>query len=116
MSLKPSQQTHPSGVRPRNQRNTSQASRSSPGRLPNSLVSLIEQDAPLQNNSLLVLMYGSFQTQLEPQTQEGVGSWLKERIRTHGLPSLVRFGSRHRAQVFCPDQFKSWLEPLAAEA
>jgi hypothetical protein len=79
-------------------------------------VSLIEQDAPLQTNSLLVLMYSSFQTQLEPETKLGVGSWLKERIRTHGLPSLVRFGSRHRAQVFCPDQFKSWLEPLAAEA
>lgn len=116
MSLKPSQQTHPSGARSRNQRNTSQASRSSHSRLPHSLVALIEQDAPLQANSLLVLMYSSFQTQLEPETKLGVGSWLKERIRTHGLPSLVRFGSRHRAQVLCQDQFKSWLEPLAAEA
>ena len=77
---------------------------------------LIEQDAPLQNHNLLVLMYGSFQSEMMPQERQGVGSWLKERIQKHGLPSLVRFGSHRRAQVFSRTQFQAWLEPLVAES
>lgn len=70
----------------------------------------------MQANGLLILMYGSFQTEMTPQATQGVGSWLKERVQKHGLPSLVRFGNRRRAQVFCRDQFQAWLEPLTAEA
>lgn len=61
-------------------------------------------------------MYGSFQSEMGPQERQGVGSWLKERIQKHGLPSLVRFGSHRRAQVFSRTQFQAWLEPLAAES
>ncbi|MBW4522842.1 MAG: hypothetical protein KME16_24660 [Scytolyngbya sp. HA4215-MV1] len=77
-----------------------------------SLTRLIEQDAPLQTHSLLVLMYGPFQAEMAPEAGQGVASWIKDCLRKHGLPSLVRFDYRRRAQVFRRDQFQSWLEPL----
>lgn len=76
------------------------------------LTSLIEQDAPLQSHSGLVLMYGPFQAEMVPEHGQGVASWLRECVRKHGLPSLVRYDYRHRAQVFRRDQFQPWLEPL----
>ncbi len=77
-----------------------------------SLTTLIEQDAPLQSQSGLVLMYGPFQAELLPQERQGVASWIQECVRKHGIPSLVRFDYRRRAQVFRRDQFQPWLEPL----
>jgi hypothetical protein len=79
------------------------------------LTSLIERDAPLQANSVLVLMYGPFQAEMVPQEGQGVASWLKECVRKHGIPSLVRFDYRHRAQIYRRDQFQPWLEPLISK-
>lgn len=84
------------------------AARFSSSFLPN----LIEQNAPLKTNTSLVLMYGPFQAEMGAESRQGVASWISECIRKHGLPSLVRFDHRHRAQVFRRDQFQPWLEPL----
>ena len=84
-----------------------------PARSPHpSLPRLIEQDAPLQTNTQIVLMYGPFQAELLPEAGQGVASWLKECVRKHGLPSLLRFDYRRKAQIFRRDQFEPWLEPL----
>jgi hypothetical protein len=80
-----------------------------------SLTTLIERDAPLQAHSVLVLMYGPFQAEMVPQEGQGVASWLKECVRKHGIPSLLRFDYRHRAQIFRRDQFQPWLEPLMTQ-
>lgn len=76
------------------------------------LTQLIEQDAPLKTHSGLVLMYGPFQAEMQPEAGQGVASWLTECVRKHGLPSLVRYDYRYRAQIFRRDQFQPWLEPL----
>jgi hypothetical protein len=81
-----------------------------------SLTKLIEQDAPLFTHSQLVLMYGPFQTEMAPEAGQGVASWMKDCIRQYGLPSLVRFDYRRRAQIFRRDQFQPWLEPLMEQA
>ncbi len=78
----------------------------------NTLASLIDQDAPLQTHSGLVLMYGPFQVEMQSAEGLGVASWIRECVRKHGLPSLVRYDFRHRAQVYRRDQFQPWLEPL----
>ncbi|NDJ15728.1 hypothetical protein [Myxacorys almedinensis] len=80
------------------------------------LTALIERDAPLQSHSHLVLMYGPFQTEMVPEAGQGVASWIKDCIRRHGLPSLVRFDYHRRAQIFRRDQFQPWLEPLIDQA
>lgn len=80
-----------------------------------SLTTLIERDAPLQAHSGLVLMYGPFQAELLPQEGRGVASWLKDCVHKHGIPSLVRFDYRRRAQIFRRDQFQPWLEPLLSK-
>ncbi|MGI0492879.1 hypothetical protein ACN4EG_13940 [Alkalinema pantanalense CENA528] len=77
-----------------------------------SLTQLIEQDAPLGNHNHLVLMYGPFQAELVPEIGQGVATWLKDCIHKHGLPSLVRFDYRRRAQVFRRDQFQPWFDQL----
>ena len=77
-----------------------------------SLTSLIERNAPLQAHSMLVLMYGPFQAEMVPEAGQGVASWLTDCVRKHGIPSLLRFDYRRRAQVFRRDQFQPWLEPL----
>jgi hypothetical protein len=89
------------------------ANRTSPLQL--SLTRLIEQDAPLQTNTVLVLMYGPFQAAMAPEAGQGVASWIKECLRKHGLPSLLRFDYRHRAQIFRRDQFQPWIEQLIVE-
>jgi hypothetical protein len=78
----------------------------------NTLASLIEQDAPLQSHSGLVLMYGPFQSEMQPTAGVGIASWIRECLSKHGLPSLVRYDYRRRAQVYRRDQFQPWLEPL----
>ncbi|NJP09410.1 MAG: hypothetical protein HC866_07930 [Leptolyngbyaceae cyanobacterium RU_5_1] len=83
---------------------------------PTGLTGLIEQDAPLKTDSTLVLMYGPFQAEMVPNNGQGVASWLRECVRKHGLPSLVRFDQRRRAQVFRRDQFQPWLEPLLSKS
>ena len=85
---------------------------SRPANTKTSLAKLIEQDAPLQTSSQLVLMYGPFQTEMLPEAGQGVASWIKDCLRKHGLPSLVRFDYRRRAQIFRRDEFQPWLEPL----
>ena len=80
------------------------------------LTRLIELDAPLQAHSHLVLMYGPFQTEMAAEAGQGVASWIKDCIRQHGLPSLVRFDYHRRAQIFRRDQFQPWLEPLMDQA
>jgi hypothetical protein len=60
-------------------------------------------------------MYGPFQAEMVPQEGQGVASWLKECVRKHGIPSLVRFDYRHRAQIYRRDQFQPWLEPLISK-
>ena len=80
-----------------------------------SLTSLIERDAPLQAHSMLVLMYGPFQAEMVPEEGQGVASWLRECVRKHGIPSLLRFDYRRRAQVFRRDQFQPWLETLLTQ-
>ncbi len=89
-----------------------ESNRSRPANTKTSLTKLIEQDAPLQTNSQLVLMYGPFQTEMLPEAGQGVASWIKDCLRKHGLPSLVRFDYRRRAQIFRRDEFQPWLEPL----
>jgi hypothetical protein len=80
------------------------------------LVNLIEQDAPLNTHSTLVLMYGPFQAEMGAEDQQGVASWLRDCVHKHGLPSLVRFDYRRRAQVFRRDQFQPWLEPFLSKS
>ncbi len=79
------------------------------------LTNLIEQDAPLNTHSTLVLMYGPFQAAMAGENGQGVASWLRDCVHKHGLPSLVRFDYRHRAQVFRRDQFQPWLEPFLSK-
>lgn len=81
-----------------------------------SLTRLIEQDAPLFSHSQLVLMYGFFQAQMSAEANQGVASWIRDCIRQYGVPSLVRFDSHRRAQIFRRDQFQPWLEPLMDQA
>jgi hypothetical protein len=80
------------------------------------LTRLIEQDAPLFSHSQLVLMYGFFQAEMTSEVNQGVASWIKDCIRQHGLPSLVRFDSHRRAQIFRRDQFQPWLDSLTDQA
>jgi hypothetical protein len=80
-----------------------------------SLATLIERDAPLQTHNGLVLMYGPFQAEMLPAQEQGVASWLRECVRKHGIPSLLRFDYGRRAQVFRRDQFQPWLEPLLSK-
>ena len=80
------------------------------------LTKLIELDAPLYTHSHLVLMYGPFQTVMAPEEGQGVASWIRDCVRKHGLPSLVRFDYHRRAQIFRRDQFQPWLEPLIDQA
>lgn len=80
------------------------------------LTRLIEQDAPLFSHSQLVLMYGFFQAEMSAEANLGVASWIKDCIRQYGLPSLVRFDSHRRAQIFRRDQFQPWIEPLLDQA
>ncbi len=89
-----------------------ESNRNRPANTKTSLTKLIEQDSPLQTNSQLVLMYGPFQTEMLPEAGQGVASWIKDCLRKHGLPSLVRFDYRRRAQIFRRDEFQPWLEPL----
>ena len=89
-----------------------ESNRSRPANTKISLTKLIEQDSPLQTNSQLVLMYGPFQTEMLPEAGQGVASWIKDCLHKHGLPSLVRFDYRRRAQIFRRDEFQPWLEPL----
>jgi hypothetical protein len=113
----PSNRSNPASVRQRSDR-PAQKWAESPSRNahrsshhPN-LTKLIEQDSPLQTHTQLVLMYGPFQTEMLPEANQGVASWIKDCLRKHGLPSLVRFDYRRRAQIFRRDQFQPWLEPL----
>lgn len=76
------------------------------------LVKLIEQDAPLQGRTQLVLMYGPFQAEMPATSGQGVATWLKYCLKQHGIPSLLRFDDRRCAQVFRRDQFQPWLESL----
>jgi hypothetical protein len=79
------------------------------------LSKLIEENAPLGNRSQLVLMYGPFQAEMPPEGTQGVASWLRDCIVKHGVPSLVRFDDRRRAQVFRRDQFQPWFETLGGD-
>jgi hypothetical protein len=96
-------------VKPRGHREQSERVERSPH--PN-LVKLIEQDAPLQNHTCLVLMYGPFQAEMAPGVNQGVATWLKNCLNQHGIPSLVRFDYRQRAQIFRRDQFQPWFDQL----
>lgn len=96
---------------PPERRNREWSERRSPDFTYSPLASLIEQDAPLRSNNTLVLMYDPFQAEMAADSQ-GVASWLRECIRKHGIPSLIRFDYRQKAQIFRRDQFQSWLEPL----
>jgi len=96
---------------PPERRNREWGERRSPDFTHSPLASLIEQDAPLRSNNTLVLMYDPFQAEMAADSQ-GVASWLRECIRKHGIPSLIRFDYRQKAQIFRRDQFQSWLEPL----
>ncbi|WP_287127891.1 hypothetical protein [Candidatus Cyanaurora vandensis] len=79
------------------------------------LPNLIAHNAPLTSGSLLVLMYERLQFQMSPTERQGVGSWIKECVDKHGLPSLIRFGHRDRATVFRKDEFTQWFTPLMAK-
>ncbi len=81
----------------------------------NDFTHLIERDAPLQTHAALVLMYGPFQAEMQADKGQGVASWLRECVSKHGIPSLVRFDYRRRAQIFRRDQFESWLEPMTVK-
>ncbi|MEX0270911.1 hypothetical protein AB3R30_17350 [Leptolyngbyaceae cyanobacterium UHCC 1019] len=96
---------------PRERRNLEWGERWSPDFTRSPLASMIEQDAPLRSNNTLVLMYDPFQAEMATGNQ-GVASWLRDCIRKHGIPSLIRFDYRQKAQIFRRDQFQSWLEPL----
>jgi hypothetical protein len=95
---------------PRDRRNLEWGERWTPEFTHSPLANLIEQDAPLKGSSL-VLMYDPFQAEMVADSR-GVASWLRDCIRKHGIPSLIRFDYRQKAQVFRRDQFQSWLEPL----
>ncbi|MBD2101340.1 hypothetical protein [Leptolyngbya sp. FACHB-261] len=78
----------------------------------NGLPQLIEQDAPLQSRSQLIMMYDRFQAEMPIQGSLGVGSWIRQFLQEHGLPSLIRFGQSNRLRVFRRDEFQPWFEPL----
>lgn len=80
------------------------------------LTRLIEEDAPLYSNSHLLLMYGPFQVVMPCDSGQGVASWLRDCLNQHGIPSLVRFDQRQRAQVFRRDQFQPWFDGLLQQA
>lgn len=80
------------------------------------LTRLIEEDAPLYSNSHLLLMYGPFQAEMPCDSGQGVASWLRDCLVKHGIPSLVRFDQRQRAQVFRRDQFQPWFEEILKQA
>ena len=77
------------------------------------LTRLIDEDAPLFSNSHLLLMYGPFQAVMPYESGLGVATWLRGCLKQHGLPSLVRFDQRQRAQIFRRDQFQPWFDALA---
>ena len=60
-----------------------------------------------------LLMYGPFQAVMPYESGLGVATWLRGCLQQHGLPSLVRFDQRQRAQVFRRDQFQPWFDALA---
>jgi hypothetical protein len=80
------------------------------------LTRLIAEDAPLYSNSHLLLMYGPFQAEMPADSEQGVAAWLKECVQKHGIPSLVRFDQRQRAQVFRRDQFQPWFDEILKQA
>ena len=128
MNRKSSQRRSQSATKPVNRRESSQpreslsqkwhelrSSNREPSSALNDFTHLIERDAPLQTNTALVLMYGPFQAEMQADKGQGVASWLRECVSKHGIPSLVRFDYRRRAQIFRRDQFESWLEPMTAK-
>lgn len=74
-----------------------------------SLPQLIQENALLQSRNQLLLMYSNFQTEMPSDGQTGIGTWLRERLRENGMPSLIRFGPRSRPQVFRKDEFADWF-------
>lgn len=79
------------------------------------LARLIRDDAPLQSNNLLVLMYGPFQAEMSPGPHQGIRSWILTQMAEHGFPSLVRFGRRDRPSVYRRDEFAPWITPMMDE-
>ncbi|GAB4214540.1 MAG: hypothetical protein OHK0012_12800 [Synechococcales cyanobacterium] len=73
---------------------------------------LVAENAPLPARQQLLLMYSHFQADMPNDGQTPVATWLQGYVREHGLPSLLRFGPRHKPQVFRKDEFKAWLQPL----
>jgi len=74
-----------------------------------SLSKLIQENAVLQSRSQLLLMYIDFQTEMPNDGKTGVGTWLRARLKEHGMPSLLRFGPRSCPQVFRRDEFSEWM-------
>ncbi len=71
---------------------------------------LIQEDATLEARSQLLLMYSSFQTEMPSDGKTGVGTWLRDRLKEYGMPSLVRFGPRSRPKVLRRDEFVDWFQ------
>lgn len=74
-----------------------------------SLPKLIQENAVLQSRSQLLLMYSDFQTEMPNDGKTGVGTWLQNRLKEYGMPSLLRFGPRSCPQVFRRDEFSEWM-------
>lgn len=70
---------------------------------------LIRDNAPLKSNNQLLLMYGSFQSEMPADGKTGITTWLKNHIGSYGIPSLIRFGPRSRPRVLRKDEFLRWL-------
>jgi hypothetical protein len=107
----PSSKSRQDAPPPRERRSLEWSEPWSPDFTRSPLANLIQENAPLRSNSTLVLMYGPFQAEMLADSQ-GVATWLKDCFRKHGVPSLLRFDYRQKAQIFRRDQFQSWLEPL----
>lgn len=71
---------------------------------------LLSENAVLSSRQQLLLMYSNFQADMP--SGSAMGTWVQSQLKEHGMPSLLRFGPRHKPQVFRKDEFAPWFQSL----
>jgi hypothetical protein len=71
---------------------------------------LLSENAVLSSRQQLLLMYSNFQADMPSGTP--IGTWVQSQLKEHGMPSLLRFGPRHKPQVLRKDEFAPWFQSL----
>ncbi|MEN9251699.1 MAG: hypothetical protein Q6L58_04610 [Thermostichales cyanobacterium BF3_bins_165] len=79
-----------------------------------SLPRLLAENAVLSSKQQLLLMYSNFQADMPSQTP--IATWVQSQLKEHGMPSLLRFGPRHKPQVFRRDEFAPWFQGLSRQS